>query len=92
MRNHQRLYSFLDSKYSEIRVILLMIKLHIHCWNNKHKYSESEEEKEKRRTFLLNTKLGQVEKVLNDSIKKNTYYYRLEISNREQVLKVKFRL
>jgi hypothetical protein len=69
-----------------------MIKLHINCWNNKLKYSESEEEKEKKRTFLLNTKLTQVETVFHDSIRKYTYHYRLEISDREQVLKVKISL
>jgi hypothetical protein len=92
MRNHHRLDSFLDFKSSEIRLLLLIIKLHIHCWNNKLKYPESEEEKEKKRTLLLNTKLGQVETVFHDIIRKYTYHYRLEISNREQVLKVKISL
>ena len=59
-----------------------MIKLYVHCWNKRLTYPQSDKEKDSR-TF--------VKQVLNDSVKKYAYHYRLE-NNRDEVLKVKFRL
>jgi hypothetical protein len=80
MQKQDKIFNLIAYKLCEIRIILLIIKLNLICFNAKYLAKDNHDK--------INNKKGQIDAVLKNVWNNNEYYLKLDKKDTDQKLRV----